>query len=256
MARLTLAQMAQAARAGGLPGDPNMWAAVGMAESSGDPEIINSIGCVGIWQINQPVHIKSHPTWTVKWLQNPVNNARAAAVIYHQQGMDAWEGYTGPSGHGSDGPWKQYYKGGSATGGVTQANWWDDWIGGSKDFQKGFNDPFGLGGTLGGLGVPMPDYNQEFGGGGLGGLGSVATGIGTMAEAVQKSAVWLGNARNWIRIGYVVGGGALVMLGLSVVAKPLLNATPAGRMAKAAGGAVKKAGGAVKTKNKGDSGGE
>lgn len=249
MATLTQAQIAQVARAGGLPGDPDMWAAIAMAESSGNPEIINSIGCVGLWQINQPAHIKSHPQWTVKWLQNPVNNAKAAAVIFHQQGMDAWEAYTGPDGHGSDGPWKQYYKGGSASGGATNASWWDPL----------YNlDPFGL--VPGNPNGSSP--GDPFGGdppysGGVDIAQGGAEAVGTIAEAVQKSAVWLGNARNWARVGYVAGGGVLVLLGLSIVAKPLLNATPMGRMAKAAGGAVgsaaKRAGGAVKSKRKADS---
>lgn len=252
MPTLTQAQIAQVARAGGLPGDPDMWAAIAMAESSGNPEIINPIGCVGLWQINQPAHIKSHPQWTVKWLQNPVNNAKAAAVIFHQQGMDAWEAYTGPDGHGSDGPWKQYYKKGSSSGGVTPV--------------FDFNDPLNLWPDAWGdaPGSPGGDtLNRDFGGDGSTeqsldpGLGNIAEAIGTIAEAVQKSAGWLGNARNWARVGYVAGGGALVLLGLSIVAKPLLNATPMGRMAKAAGGAVgsaaKKAGGAVKSKRKADS---
>ena len=98
---LSYDQIVQVARAGGLPGDKDMWAAVAMAESSGRTDVVNSIGCVGLWQINQPVHIKTHPTWTVAWLQNPVNNAKAAAVIYRAQGMKAWEAYTGPDGTGA-----------------------------------------------------------------------------------------------------------------------------------------------------------
>lgn len=237
MPTLTQGQIAQVARAGGLPGDPDVWAAVAMAESSGRTDVVNSIGCVGLWQINQPVHVRSHPTWTVKWLQNPVNNAKAAAVIYRAQGWSAWEAYTGPDGRGSDGPWRQYYKKGV---GATAAGWdplkdfWDDLLGppergpGSEEWEEDM-------GNLPGGGDLMPDL----------GLGDVAQGIGTIAEAVQKTAVWLGNSQNWVRIGYVAGGGLLVALGLSIVAKPVLQKTPAGRVVKAA----KKA-----TKTKGKSG--
>lgn len=233
MATLTYEQIIQVARAGGLPGDAAMWAAVAMAESSGSTTVINSIGCVGLWQINQPVHIKSHPQWTVAWLQNPVNNAKAAAVIFRAQGMDAWEAYTGPSGHGSSGPWRQYYKKGAGGKGATQADWLDPWN----------LDPFGL--------VPGNPNNSSpgdpFGGdppysGAVGGVQDVATGVGAIAEAVQKTAQWLGNARNWVRVGYATGGAVLVALGLSIVAKPLMSAAPMGQVVSAA----KKAGGAVK----------
>lgn len=229
---LSYAQIVQVARAGGLPGDKDMWAAVAMAESSGRTDVVNSIGCVGLWQINQPVHVKTHPKWTVAWLQNPVNNAKAAAVIFRAQGMDAWEAYTGPDGKGSDGPWRQYYRG--SKGSADAAGWsWDDIIGDGDDFEKGFNDPFGLGDVLPDWANPQWDEYSD-----TGGLGDVAEGVGAIAEAVQKSAVWLGNSRNWVRIGYIAGGAVLVLMGLSIVAKPL-KATPAGRMAKAAGGAIK-----------------
>lgn len=245
MATLTQDQIVQVARAGGLPGDPQIWAAVAMAESSGRTDVINSIGCVGLWQINQPVHIRTHPTWTVKWLQNPVNNAKAAAVIYRQQGWSGWEAYTGPDGKGSDGPWRQYYKGSTSSGGGSTVTPVFD-----------FNDPFGL------WPDDWGDAPDSIGGDTLNdwfdtedgstdrsiapGIGDVATGIGTIAEAVTKSAVWLGNPRNWVRVGYVAGGALLVGMGLSIVAKPLMAGTPAGRIAKAAGGMAKKAAAAKK----------
>jgi hypothetical protein len=110
MATLTYQQIVQVARTGGLPGDPEVWAAIAMAESSGRTDIVNEIGCVGLWQVNQPVWVKLHPTWTVAWLKNPVNNAKAAAYVYRAQGFSAWQAYTGPDGKGSDGPWRSYYQ--------------------------------------------------------------------------------------------------------------------------------------------------
>lgn len=71
-------------------GLPDLFVDVAMAESSGRTDVVNSIGCVGLWQINQPVHVKDHPTWTVAWLKNPQNNARAAKVLYGQSGMAPW----------------------------------------------------------------------------------------------------------------------------------------------------------------------
>ncbi|MEH0582544.1 transglycosylase SLT domain-containing protein [Streptomyces sp. B21-108] len=226
MAVLTQSQIVQVARSGGLPGDPEVWAAIAMAESSGRTDVVNSIGCVGLWQINQPVWVKTHPTWTAAWLKNPVNNAKAAAVVFRAQGYSAWEGYTGPTGKGSDGPWKQYYKGTAAGGGVTNASWWDPL----------YNlDPFGL--VPGNPNGSSP--GDPFGGdppyaGGVDLAQGGAEAIGTIAEAVQKSAVWLGNPRNWIRIGYVAGGAVLVAMGLSIVAKPLMGMTPGGAVVKKA----------------------
>lgn len=230
MATLTYQQIVQVARTSGLPGDPEVWAAIAMSESSGRTDIVNSIGCVGLWQINQPVWVKTHPSWTVAHLKNPVNNGRAAAVVYHAQGFSAWEGYTGPSGSGSAGPWRDYYQS-SSTNKVQTAGWW-------HDFWKGFKSGEDVG--------PGPEDLWDGGtkndpslGSATQGLGDVATGVGTIAEAVQKTAVWLGNAQNWVRIGYVVGGGVLVLLGLTIVAKPLIAGTPVGRAATTARTAVK-----------------
>ena len=235
MPTLSQAQISMIARSAGLPGDPDIWAAVAMAESSGRTDVVNSIGCVGLWQINQPVHVRRHPQWTVAWLQNPVNNARAAKEIYRSQGWAAWEAYTGPDGRGSDGPWRQFYRGTPASG--TQ-----------RVFD--FNDPFNLWPDAWGdaPGSPGGDtLNEWYGGDGSTsesldpGIGDIATTLGGIAEAVQKTAVWLGNAQNWVRVGYVTGGALLLLMGLSIVAKPAINAAPTGRIAKMAGGAMKKA---------------
>lgn len=209
-----------------------MWAAVAMAESSGSTTVVNSIGCVGLWQINQPVHVKSHPTWTVRWLQDPVNNAKAAKVIHASQGWRAWEAYTGPDGVGSDGPWKTYYKGGGK-GGATQA--FDPW------------DPLDI----------LPEGSTDKLGEApiLGGLDDVATGIAATAEAVQKAGSWLGNSKNWVRIGYVVGGSVLVIVGAYIVAAPLVGkaaaSTPMGQaVQKVAGKAKGKVSAARATRSK------
>lgn len=237
MPTLSQAQIVQVARAGGLPGDPEIWAAVAMAESSGQTDTVNPIGCVGLWQINQPVHVKSHPTWTVAWLKNPVNNAKAAKVIYRAQGWAAWEAYTGPDGKGSDGPWRTYYKSGGTSGSTVTPIF--DW-----------NDPFNLwpedwGDAPDSLGGDTLNDLFDDGDGSTKksvapGIEGVATGIGTIAEAVQKTAVWLGNAQNWVRIGYAAGGTLLVVMGLSIVAKPLASAAPVAKAAKVAAGAAKK----------------
>lgn len=76
-------------------GDPNLMAAIALAESSGDP---NSIGiptsggrAQGLWQIMWPAHASTFPG------RNPLNvddNAIMAGSILKSQGLGAWEAYT------------------------------------------------------------------------------------------------------------------------------------------------------------------
>lgn len=185
MAKLTMAQMEMYAAAAGLP-EPRKWAAIGMAESGGRTDVVNAIGCVGIWQINQPVHVKTHPHWTVAWLKDPANNARAAKVIFDAQGWSAWEAYTGPDGQGDDGPWRKHYEGGSG-GSAAPVGFLDDLTGGLGDA--------------------------------LGAAGDVASEVGRIAQAVARAGNWLSRSENWLRIGYVIGGGVLLGIGVAMVVR-------------------------------------
>lgn len=60
---------------------------------------------------------------------------------------------------------------------------------------------------------------------GLGAVNDTADAVGSAVDMGQKTAVWISDAQNWIRVAYVVGGGAVVLLGLSMV----IRSTPAGR---------------------------
>lgn len=194
---LTLEQMAMYAKAAGLP-NPAKWAAIGMAESSGRAGTVNEIGCVGIWQINQPVWVKDQPSWTVSWLKDPANNARAAKVVYGKQGFGAWQAYT-------DGSWRQYYKPSM----VQQAGWLDDFWDGMKDgwdFGPGpedLNDDDGF-----------SDDNLE------GNYGAISD-LGDFYDLVT-------NPHNWVRLAYIVGGAVLVGIGLNVV----IRQTPPAKKAR------------------------
>lgn len=231
MPTLSQAQIAMVARSAGLPGDPEVWAAVAMAESSGNTTNRNpSSGAYGLWQIH-PIHRKAHPTWTEAWLSDPVNNAKAAKVIHRQQGWGAWEAYTGPDGTGSDGPWRTYYQKGSPNS-VQPAGWWDD-------FWKSFGEGFDTG--------PGPEDLFDGGTGNdpsiTGGLEDVGEGIGAVAEAVQKAGAWMSKSTNWVRVGYVVGGGLLLLVGAYIVAAPLIGkaaaSSPVGQAARKVAGAAR-----------------
>jgi hypothetical protein len=223
MATLTQSQIYTIAILTGLP-NPRVMAAVAMAESSGRTDVVNSIGCVGLWQINQPEWVKDHPSWTQDWLKNPLNNATAAKVVYDAQGLKAWEAYT-------NGDYAKYLGqqvsnlGGSYQNGqIVNASWWDD----LKHYWQGIGE--GATGTVEGLGGGLVDAT------GLSGLGQVADSIYGIAEATQKAGTWLSKGSNWVRIAYVGGGTLVVLMALYSIAAN----TTAGRQAKSA--AVKTAG--------------
>lgn len=187
MPTLTQAQMQMYAASAGL-NPPDLWAAIGMAESSGRTDVVNSIGCVGWLQINQPAHISEHPNWTVAWLKDPAHNAQAAKTVYNSQGLGAWEAYT-------SGAYKKYYTGSSASNAsflgipgipsdpLNPFGWWDE-----------------LGGSNGPLSI-IPGVS-EFDG---------------VVKGIEAGFHWISTPYNWVRIGYVILGGALLALGVNLL---------------------------------------
>lgn len=190
---------------------PDMMAEVGWAESGGDTNIVNSIGCVGVMQINQPVHKSSHPNWTVSWLQNPVNNFRAAKVLYDADkkaggnGLRPWEDSRLKGNGGGWGKTKAYSS--FAKGGGASQAIFDDW-----------NDPFDLWdedkwgpapkSPWEGLTGDTPPESLE-----------QAGGIVDMAKLGVKAAEWMANPRNWLNVLYVVVGGVIVVGTLSATVR-------------------------------------
>jgi hypothetical protein len=199
MATLSKAQIQAIAMTVGLP-QPELMAAIAMGESSGRTDVVNSIGCVGLWQINQKEWVKSHPTWTVSWLKNPVNNARAAKVIYGIQGLQAWEAYT-------NGAYKQYL---SSTSQGSPSLW----------------DPLGI----------LPEGSTDV----LPSAGDALGGLQDIASFSAKAGNWISNPSNWVRILYVIGGAALAIGGVALLARPAVNQVasvlPAGKAATAVRG--------------------
>lgn len=184
--KLSQSQCYAVAVAAGLP-DPKLMAAIAMAESSGDTNVVNSIGCVGLWQINQPVHVKANPRWTVKWLQNPLNNAIAAKAILKSQGLGAWEVYTGPDGKGSDGPYKDHINQPIDTS-VTTAGWLD---------------PLDI----------IPDGIDVIPS--LPGMDA----LDAVGDALDRTADVLVNPQTWLRLAYGITGVVLIVGGLLLIVK-------------------------------------
>lgn len=98
MPTLSAREIAGVAAAAGFNRDANTWTtavAVALAESGGRTDVVNRLGCVGLWQVYQSVHVKAHPTWTTAWLKNPRNNAQAAYVLSNGgRNWKPWETYT------------------------------------------------------------------------------------------------------------------------------------------------------------------
>lgn len=80
MADYSAAQLEQLwVKAGGYQTDAPLAAAVALAESSGDPNVVSKTNDVGLWQIN----LDAHPQYTAAELKDPLANARAAVDISH-----------------------------------------------------------------------------------------------------------------------------------------------------------------------------
>lgn len=188
---------------------------VAMAESSGDSSIINSIGATGLMQINQPVHVKAHPTWTKTWLQNPMNNLRAAKRLFDDAGqkwdgpwLDSRDKGGLPTGNGG---WGQHVKG--SGGGASQVDDEGDACDllpeGGMARQYCERDDGSDGGTPD-MGTPLDD------------VADAAEQLGRIAQAIAKGANWIANPANWVRVVYVVGGGVLTVAAVNVIARPAI----------------------------------
>lgn len=95
--KLSANQVYSLATQAGFSGDlAKTMVAIAWDESSFKANIVNSIGCVGLWQIN-PVHFKeaafTNNGWNTTTLKEGHANAKAAKVIYDMQGLNAWTTY-------------------------------------------------------------------------------------------------------------------------------------------------------------------
>lgn len=187
MTTISSAQVRMYAQSAGFPSNVlDLMTAIAMAESSNQTDVVNSIGAVGLWQINQPVHVSSHPAWTIAYLKDPLHNAIAAKSIYDSQGLQAWEAYT-------NGAYKKYL-------GTTPTQ--------ASSGSLGL-DPGGQ----------LPNQNWTDG---LGNdLTAPFTAAASFADALQKSYDWIKNPHNLVRIAQVTVGGALVIGALIMISKPI-----------------------------------
>ncbi|MFJ7153267.1 transglycosylase SLT domain-containing protein [Streptomyces sp. NPDC100445] len=249
-------QIAQVAYNAGWRGEELVTAtAVALAESSGQYWIVNSIGCVGLWQINVPVHKQ----YTTAAMKDPAKNAAAAMAIYKGAGnrWTPWEAYTGADGKGSDGPYTaQLGRARMAAAQIKGA--------GNVSVDPASTNTGGGAGTvdqaayetISGLDLPgVPDWLDGLVGslipGGEAGI-DVAGGAFTMGKSLLsisllavRASAWLANPKNWLRVVEVIGGGAALFIGLrmlsqtgvqspvtSIVTAPVTAATKVAHAAK------------------------
>ncbi len=222
MAKLLQIAIAQYATLAGFK-DAATASAIAMAESGGNPRAHNGNAgtgddSYGLWQINMlgsmgPSRRKSFGITSNEQLYNPMTNAKAAKKIYDGQGWNAWSVY-------KSGAYKKYMPSKS------DSNWTD----GALSV---------LDNTL--LGAPGAALGLLDGSGGV--LGAVdstidtGTAISDGINVVKDAATWITNPSNWVRVLYVIGGAALVIGGITIMARPLVNSAsgmlPTGKLAKA-----------------------
>lgn len=202
MAKWSKSQIAVMARAVGWGEHSEDAAIVAMAESGGDDKIINSIGATGLLQINQPVHVKAHPTWTKKWLQNPMNNLKAGLVLFKAAG-EKWDGpWLDSRDKGGGGGWGGKISGGSGGGATQVADDPCELLKGTPGYEYCVRE----------RGDTAPD--------GVPDLGDIAGQVGRIAQAVAKAGNWLADPGNWVRIAYVAGGGLLALVAVNAITQP------------------------------------
>jgi hypothetical protein len=190
---LNAAQIAQYASQAGFSGNALITAtAIALAESSGRTDVINSLGCVGLWQIYQ----KYHPQWSVAQLQNPATNAQAAYAISNGgRDFTPWETYTngmyiaqlGAARLGAASVTQSQAGGSSGSQSAVPANW-------------------------------LTDLGNGLTGGALGAVTGTVDGLASVGSLGISGARWISDGHNWVRIVEVIAGGSAILVGLKMLA--------------------------------------
>lgn len=174
--------------------------AIALAESGGETTETNTNtdGSIdtGLWQINS-VHRRDHPSWSVSWLKDENNNARAMATV--SNGGTNWR------------PWVAY-----RTGRYREHL---DQVRAAVNAER----------TEGG-GVSLPGLPGSPGTGLPGAIESPLEALIEVVDILKDVGKWIGNPSNWIRIIQVTGGIVLAIVAAGIIG----NTTTAGRIVKKA----------------------
>jgi hypothetical protein len=190
---LSQSEMYSLARKAGLPdASAKVAAAIGMAESGGNPNDHNTDASTGdnsygLWQINMlgsmgPTRRTQFGLKTNDDLFDPATNARAMSILSHQgQNFNAWTTYKGSK------KYMQFM--GNPVSTVSVAN-----------VSLIPSLPDAIGGTI----------NSS-----LQAMQALVKGV----SALEHTATWVSNPQNWIRVAYVIGGSVIAVAGLGYVIK-------------------------------------
>jgi hypothetical protein len=196
---LSARQIATHAAAAGFRGaDLQTSVAVALAESGGNPSARNLSSredSRGLWQIN----VRAHPELAAN-LYDPATNARAARAVLRKQGWRAWSVFT-------NGKFLLYMP----TAGAAV-----------KSMPGGVD-----------TGDPLADKAAGAIDSAAGGVLDTGRSIVSVGQLMAKAGTWINDPRNWMRVMYVVLGGAMLVGALVVVVAPVAtNIVPAGKVAK------------------------
>lgn len=199
-------QIEQLAMAAGLNANQaKTAAAIAMAESGGNPTkhtVDSDDDSYGLWQINMkgdlgPDRRKQFGLTSNAALLDPATNARVMRVL--SDGGSNWKKW----GAYTNGSYKKFL----VAGGLA------DILPGGNAVQDGAS-AVGEGARV--LPYEVVDAAKKIG------------------DGLNRTTQWITNQRNWVRILYVVGGSAMVLAGISILAKPAIGALPTGKLAKVA----------------------
>lgn len=194
MSTLTAAEIGAYASQAGFKGDALSWAiAIALAESGGNTQAVgkNSDGSRdrGLWQFNS----RWHPEISDAEAFNPGTAAKAAYRV--SSGGKSWSQWA-------------TYKSGAARRQLPAAQ---------------------TAATLAGTGrVTVPVDSALFGIPTPGDLTGVVKSVGSLASIVITAAKWVGNPHNWVRVLEVVAGGAVIVIGLHMLAQTGVGGPVAG----------------------------
>ncbi|MFI5534716.1 transglycosylase SLT domain-containing protein [Kitasatospora sp. NPDC051853] len=242
MTTLSPAQIANVAYRAGWRGEDLVVAvAVALAESSGRTDVVNSIGCVGLYQINVPVHVKARPSWTTEAMKNPDANAAAAMVLWKERKWQPWEVYTNGMFNAQMGRARlavaQVGKTSTGTPSVTPA---DDVSGGTVVDAGALGWLLGKipipglpGGIGGGAGSGIENLIRGGGGGGDsdgggGGIFGLVKAAYSVTVLMIRGAQWTADPHNWLRVTEVLAGGVALVIGLKMLAATDVSGPVAG----------------------------
>lgn len=188
--QLNPAQIAGVAAAAGWTGkDLIIAVAVALAESSGNINAthINADGSVdrGLWQLNNRTVPDVGGVNGI--IFDPKVNASFAYKLWETRGWQPWSTY-------NNGDYKQHLQ--AATDAV----------------QHPEQPIVSIGDKIANSATSTFDA-----------MASLAKAVVSIAQGFVKGIAWISNSDNWVRVAQVVLGGALLVMALNVVARPLVN---------------------------------